>query len=266
MKTAICILFAFVLTACNATEGKHLAAPSTGNWISLFNGKNLDGWTVKISGHDLDDNYGNTFRVKDGVLQVSYDHYGPFGTQFGSIFTQRTFSNYWLHLEYRIVGKAAPGSPEFSSGNSGVEFHSQAPETMTKEQYSPIALEMNLLGGGRIHSRITGDFCKNGTRVVVNGKPLENQCGSTSTVGIRGNTWATVEAEVHGGDSIKLYVNGTPVSEATKVELDETDERAAHKLAQGASKKLSEGRISLQSEGQPVEFRRIEILPLDQSE
>ena len=32
-------------------------------WIPLFNGKNLDGWHVKITGYDLDDNFGNTFRV-----------------------------------------------------------------------------------------------------------------------------------------------------------------------------------------------------------
>ena len=250
------------MSACNATEGKHLAAPVTGNWESLFNGRNLDGWTVKISGHDLDDNYGNTFRVKDGVLQVSYDSYGQFANQFGSIFTQKTFSNYWLHLEYRIVGKPAPGAPGFSSGNSGVEFHSQAPETMTREQESPIALEMNLISGGRLRKRNTGDICRNGTRVLVNGKPLEGVCGATSTVGVRANTWVTAEAEVHG-DSINLYVNGTPVAQATQLEYDETDPRSARKLAQGANRKLSEGRISLQSEGQPVEFRKIEILPLD---
>ena len=94
-KALICTLIASVLlTACNATEGKHLAAPEKGNWISLFNGKDLDGWTVKIAGHDLDDNYGNTFRVKDGVLLVSYDKYDQFGKQFGSIYTQKTFCNY----------------------------------------------------------------------------------------------------------------------------------------------------------------------------
>jgi len=42
-------------------------------WISLFNGKNLDGWTPKIAGYELGDNYGNTFRVEDGVLKVAYD-------------------------------------------------------------------------------------------------------------------------------------------------------------------------------------------------
>lgn len=198
-KALICTLIASILlSACNATEGKHLAAPEKGDWISLFNGKDLDGWTVKISGHDLDDNFGNTFRVKDGVLQVSYDKYGQFDKQFGSIFTQKTFSNYWLHVEYRIVGEQAPGSPDYSYKNSGLEFHSQAPETMAKDQGFPISLEMDLVAGGRVRSRLTGAVCRNGTRVRVNGKPLEEQCGNNSSVGVRGNTWVTVEAQVRG--------------------------------------------------------------------
>ena len=44
-------------------------------WISLFNGKNLDGWTIKISKHPLGENFANTFHVEDGILKVSYDGY-----------------------------------------------------------------------------------------------------------------------------------------------------------------------------------------------
>ena len=55
-------------------------------WKQLFNGKNLDGWIVKISKHELNDNFGNTFRVKDGKMVVSYDPYKTFDDQFGHIF------------------------------------------------------------------------------------------------------------------------------------------------------------------------------------
>ena len=34
-----------------------------------------DGWTPKISHHELGDNYGDTFRVEDGLLKVRYDRY-----------------------------------------------------------------------------------------------------------------------------------------------------------------------------------------------
>ena len=39
-------------------------------WIQLFNGKDLSGWDVKIKGFDLNDNFGETFRVIDGNLAV----------------------------------------------------------------------------------------------------------------------------------------------------------------------------------------------------
>ena len=39
-------------------------------WETIFNGKNLDGWTVKIKGYPSGDNFGNTFKVVDEVIQV----------------------------------------------------------------------------------------------------------------------------------------------------------------------------------------------------
>ena len=49
-----------------------------GKWVSLFNGKNLDGWKPKVAGHALNENYHNTFRVEDGLLKVVYDGYERF--------------------------------------------------------------------------------------------------------------------------------------------------------------------------------------------
>jgi hypothetical protein len=53
------------------------------------------------------------------------------------------------------------------------------------------------------------------------------------------------------------------VVEYTDLALDDTDPDARRLLAGGAGEKLSAGYISLQANGAPVEFRRIEILPLD---
>jgi hypothetical protein len=59
-----------------------------GDWIQLFNGKDLDGWTPKIRFSAAGENYGNTFRVEDGVLKVVYDKdaYATFGERFGHLF------------------------------------------------------------------------------------------------------------------------------------------------------------------------------------
>ena len=64
-----------------------LAAAEETPWRQLFNGRDLDGWVVKIAGHELGDNYGDTFRVEDGVLAVRYDNYADgFGARFGHLF------------------------------------------------------------------------------------------------------------------------------------------------------------------------------------
>src|SRR5437879_5473531 len=78
-------LVAVVLLA-SATRAADPEVPQKGKWVSLFNGKDLDGWLVKIKGHELGDNYLDTFRVEGGVLKVSYDKYKQFDGKFGHLF------------------------------------------------------------------------------------------------------------------------------------------------------------------------------------
>ena len=104
------------------------------NWIQLFNGQNLDDWHVKINGYELDDNYGNTFRVEDGIMKVSYDQYDAFDDRFGHIFYNKPFSYYKMAVEYRFVGEQAPEGPSWAFRNSGIMVHGQPPETMEKNQ------------------------------------------------------------------------------------------------------------------------------------
>ena len=51
------------------------------NWQQLFNGKDLQGWNIKIKGHTLNDNFANTFSVENGVIKVRYDGYSGFNEQ-----------------------------------------------------------------------------------------------------------------------------------------------------------------------------------------
>ncbi len=74
------------------------AAPASdakpGEWIQLFNGKDLTGWTPKIRHQPLGENWGNTFRVEDGVLRVVYDDtkaYPKYNEQFGHLFLKNRF-------------------------------------------------------------------------------------------------------------------------------------------------------------------------------
>lgn len=74
MKFSIGVLCAVLFSMCgfnaaNAAEGNY----PKGEWVSLFNGKDLNGWTPKIRYYEPGDNNGDTFRVRDGLLQVRYD-------------------------------------------------------------------------------------------------------------------------------------------------------------------------------------------------
>ena len=101
------LVFVLISAICGYTAEQN--KPADSRWISLFNGQNLDGWKVKITGYELNDNYGNTFRVKDGILKVCYDQYDKFGGKFGHLFYREKFSHYRLRLEYRFVGDQTPG-------------------------------------------------------------------------------------------------------------------------------------------------------------
>jgi hypothetical protein len=81
-----CLLFV-LLAACHAAKKIPKAQV-------LFNGTNLDNWIVKIKDHPLNENYGNTFRVADGVMKVSYDQYDDFKEQYGHIFYNQPFTAY----------------------------------------------------------------------------------------------------------------------------------------------------------------------------
>jgi hypothetical protein len=61
-------------------------------WIALFNGRDLTGWSPKITRHALGENFGKTFRVEDGLLRVRYDQYENYGGQFGHLFYKDTYS------------------------------------------------------------------------------------------------------------------------------------------------------------------------------
>lgn len=230
-----------------------LAAPAAaGEWVSLFNGENLEGWTPKIRGYALGENHGDTFRVDDGVMQVRYDKYDEFDGTFGHIFYKTPYSHYRLRLEYRFVGDQVPGGPDWARRNSGIMVHGQDPKQMTKDQDFPVSIEVQLLGGLGEGPRTTGNLCTPGTHVVMDGQLVKRHCTSSKSKTYDGEQWVKAEVEVRGSKSIKHLINGEVVLEYTQPQLDD-------------GTLLESGTISLQSESHPVDFRNIEIMVLDES-
>jgi hypothetical protein len=231
-------------------------------WIQLFNGKDLTGWKVKIRGHKVGENFGNTFRVEQGVLKVAYDGYEKFGEKFGHIFHEREFSSYKLRVEYRFTGEQVPEGPGWAFRNSGLMLHGQTPESMGVDQKFPASIEVQLLGGPGKGTRHTGNLCTPGTNVVMNGKLIKRHCTNSKSKTYHGDQWVTAIVEIRG-NSVKHIINGETVLEYTDPQLDERDGDAKKLLAAGKPKMLRRGTISLQSESHPVEFRKVEILELD---
>ncbi len=266
-----CVLVAASIAASVANISQTFAAEAQAvaaeepqeKWIQLFNGKNLDGWTPKIRYRELGEDPGETFRVEDGKLVVRYDReiYPEFNETFGHIFYKDKFSHYRIRVEYRFVGEQVKGGPNWAIRNSGIMLHGQDPRTMLKDQDFPVSIEVQLLGGDGKNKRTTSNLCTPGTNVVMNGKLFTPHCTSSRSKTYHGEQWVTAEVEVHGDKVIRHIIDGQTVLEYQQPQLDPRDDNAKA-LVKDGNLLLSEGYISLQSESHPVEFRKVELLPL----
>ena len=235
------------------------------DWIVMFNGKNLDGWTPKIAKHDLGDNFGNTFRVENGLLEVRYDKYKTFDDQFGHLFYKEPFSYYRVLVEYRFIGNTqAPGGPTgWAFKNSGVMLHSPDPRTMPRDQNFPISIEAQLLGGrGDGKPRPTANMCSPGTEIVYEHKLYKDHCLNSTSPTFDGEEWVRAEFEVHGSGTITHYVNGKQVLEYEMPQFGGGVVDNFNTATKLDGKLIDSGWISLQSESHPIDFRRVEILNL----
>ncbi len=221
-------------------------------WVSIFNGENLNGWDIKIAGYELNENFGNTFLVKDGMLVVAYDEYEEFENRFGHIFYHQPYSHYKLRLEYRFFGEQVPGGAGWAYRNNGIMFHSQSAESMEFDQDFPISVEAQLLGGPGEGDRPTGAVCTPGTNIEIDGERRFDHCSSVfNNKTFHGDDWVKFELVVYGDSLVHHIVEGDTVLTYGNIRLEET----------GLS--LGKGYIALQAESHPTAFRNIEILILE---
>lgn len=234
-------------------------------WVALFNGKDLSGWTPKIRHSPLGVNYGNTFRVEDGLLRVVYDpkEYPEYGERFGHLFYEHAYSHYRLRAEYRFVGQQCAGGPGWAVRNNGLMLHCEDPKGMGLDQDFPASIEYQLLGGDGKKSRSTANLCTPGTNVVYKDKLFLPHCTNSRSKTYHGDQWVTAEVEVRGGEVIRHIMEGEVVLEYFQPQLDQRDAHSQELIAkQGGSLLLNQGYIAIQAESHPTDFRKIELLPL----
>jgi hypothetical protein len=212
-------------------------ADDTG-FTPLFNGKDLAGWTTYLQKNA---DPAKTWSISDGVIHCT-------GTPLGYLLTEKEYGNYVLRVQWRF-----PGKP----GNSGVFLHVSG-----KDQIWPKGVEAQLQSGE------AGDFwLVDGFKLTI---PESQHESPTSRHYLRMNeTWKKTGTDSKGrdtqqavrtpvekpigewnqyeitckGDEIRLVINGKLVNVGTKAEA-------------------TKGKILLQSEGAPIDFRNIEIKSL----
>jgi hypothetical protein len=228
-------------------------------WVSLFNGKDLEHWTPKIAGYKLGENFGNTFRVNNGILSTRYDSYDNFHNKFGALYYDKKFTNYRLKVEYRFVGDTVAGAPSWGFRDGGIQYDCQAPSTLGLDQPFPVCLEYNLLGSNEKEKRGTGEICASGMYVEINGKRNTSYCTPpTVKKSFDGDVWVTAEIDVHDGEVIH-FVNGEEVIHFKNPRYD-TANAIAKNFIVNNNDKVTGGYISLQSNSHPMDFRKIEIM------
>jgi hypothetical protein len=213
LKTAALFALSIMLISCN-TETK----------IELFNGQDLENWTIYVDSDDGEPK--DLFYVEDGVMNT-------LGDPFGYIRTKESYSNYKLHLEWRWVQEPS---------NSGVLLHVQG-----KDMIFPQCVEAQLW-----YDR-AGDFVLMGKGAAINVKDSTYEVLSEENRYLvipkfeessekPAGEWNSYDITSKDG-TIELYVNGV---------LQNT----------GTASTLTEGNIALQSEGAPMQFRNITLQPL----
>jgi hypothetical protein len=166
-------------------------------------------------------------------------------------------------VEYRFIGDQAPNAPEWAIRNSGVMLHSQPPDTMPPDQDFPISVEFQFLGGlSDGEARPTGNMCSPGTEVVIDGDIVPAHCVDSISGTIDGDDWVLAEALVLGDALIVQFINGERVIHYGGIMTGGGVVSGHLPAMKPEGQALSSGHISLQSEGHPIQFRRVELLNL----
>lgn len=282
LKNCLSLAFVLLLFACNNSPSETAATandPNEEEWVALFNGHDLEGWEIKITGSPLGVNYKHTFIVEDSILKVNYDEYESFNGEFGHLYTKEPYSYYKLRTVYRFVGDQLPGGASWNVRNSGVMLHSQSAGSLEVDQDFPVSVELQMLGGLQEgEERHTANVCTPGTTVYTAGQVNKAHCIDSDSKTYYGDQWVEVEAIVLGDSIIHHVMDGDTVLTYTKPQVDvdsvfinRTDKAAdwpafgisnAEAWRTRAGELLSEGHIALQAESHAIHFKEVELLNL----
>ena len=208
----------------------------SGKSSSLYNGKNLDGWYTDVPEADKKPDVKPSFLVRDGKL-VSM------GVPRGHLITKKSYKNYRLEAQCRF-----PGKP----GNCGILVHTDGKRPRVLYNMFPASIEVQM------NHKHAGDFWCIHENISVPDMESRRKGPKENWGGKRGHSrrifnltedsekplgeWNTMIIECLD-DKVRVWVNDDLVND-------------------GYDCTAKEGQISIQAEGAEVEFRKLELTPI----
>lgn len=265
LKPTLFFLLGSITLLISPIQAQSLRTVSAPKPIQLFNGNDIKDWTPKIRLHEVGDNFGNTFRVEDGLLKVRYDQYDDFNQQYGHLAYNKPYGYYILRVEYRFIDEQAEGGEGWAWRNSGAMLHGQAPETMLKDQDFPISIEAQMLGGDNTLTsiRTTSNLCTPGTNVVYRNELFTPHCVNSTSKTYHGDQWVIADFVVLGDSVVRHVLDGEVVLEYSKIQFGGGNVENYDPNQKKDGQPLKSGYIYLQSESHPIDFRKVELYDLE---
>jgi hypothetical protein len=126
-----------------------------------------------------------------------------------------------------------------------------------------VSIETQLLGSTAKLKQKTANICTPGTTVSYKGVPTNEHCISSDSKYYYDGEWVMLDIIVHRGESICHVIDGDTVLCITQPRIGGYLLPVNYPVPVGTL--LEDGYIALQAEGQPIDFRKVELKILDES-
>jgi hypothetical protein len=238
------------------------SAPDQNGWRSLFNGKNLDGWTFFQDGIGNQDRDG-VIDFRNGSMHIlGPTYHGPTTPKMGYVATVEEFSNYHLSLEYRWGPRRYDPRTQWKR-DSGLLYHAPAGDLLWPDSIEYQIMERSTGDAFPINHRAVAGISMGGVPAWPHNPPglpyaPQINAGHNLRQAIRADgsfdsldDWNTIELIAEGANAAHL-VNGRIVNTLYNLEAQDPANRSNYRP-------VSSGRILLQIECAEIEFRNIKI-------
>ena len=234
-SAGICLLAVTLSHATGAQERRPPAASGGGQWVTLFNGKDLSGWVYGQRGNGTENKTGKGYQVENGVLFTTKE-------DGGNLFTEKEYADFVLQFEFKL-------SPNANNG-IGIRAPLQGDAAYTGIEIQVLddsGSEYQKLQPAQYHGSIYHMFAA--------------KRGSQKPVG----EWNSEEITVKGRQ-ITVKLNGVTITEGNLDDVKDEDLLARHRdlTKPEGSRGIAntKGHIGLLGHGTRVEFRNIRIREL----